>query len=193
MSSGATATNTRTVGGRLSTSAKPRVPGAASRPKRRHRTPPEPWQPRERTGPSRPRRCSAKREQARPTRAPSLPPSTFAVAAERSLPAVRDSPATRSETARRCRAPAPTPRRSGPSASPRAGTAAPPPRPRSSVHLPLMTSASKPSLAATSAEIIPVSLMGHSAAHFAALGAFGRSLSVGRAGRFAREPAPHVA
>jgi hypothetical protein len=92
-------------------------------------------------------------------------PSAYAAARVCSSPAARDSSAMRAANARRCRAPAPTHRRSARHGSLPAGTGVLRARLRSSVRLRLATATSRSSLPAVSPEIIPPSLMGHHAPH----------------------------
>jgi len=105
MSKGSTATNTRTVGGKLSTTAGPQAHGAAWRPKHRRRTRPERCRPKERNGPV-PARAMSLQVRARPKCAQwALPLSMlFAASSATSCRAARYSSARRGASAHRRRA-----------------------------------------------------------------------------------------
>jgi len=167
MSKGSTATNTRTVGGKLSTTAGPQAHGAAWRPKHRRRTRPERCRPKERNGPV-PARAMSLQVRARPKCAQwALPLSMlFAASSATSCRAARYSSARRGASAHRRRARAPISRRSCPCAPPPADTAPLPARPRSSVQLTIATSVLRSSLNPARLEIIPPWLMGHCVAHW---------------------------
>jgi hypothetical protein len=165
MSSGATATNTRTVGGSVSMTAGLQARDATSRRKRHRRTPAAHRQHAVRT-----ERCQlfarqvAPPEPARPARGVQCPGQRAAAAPTRRD--ARYSSSTRAVTARRLRGHAPTLQGSALRAEPPAGTTEPRARPRSSVRPPIATSVLRSSLNPASPGVIPPSLMGHATADF---------------------------
>ena len=159
MSTGSTATKTRTVGGRLSTSAAPGVRGVACPRRRRRRTRGVLHQPPRDTARGYHSRAGAgptPRERSRRAAVPSAPDASRLQASAASP----DSTSRRGGSDRRRRARAPTRPHAVPLAPPRECTAAPRPRPRSVVLLPSSTSVDA-NLPARGAAVIPASLMGH--------------------------------
>jgi hypothetical protein len=150
MSSGSTATNTRTVGGRLSTPAAPRALDVASRPKRRRRTRAGHHRPPERSVPCPPPlRWGLPAGRARQAHAVTV------ALVEPARSVARYSSSMRGGSVHRCRELAPTPRHSARPAPPHAETTPPHARPRPSVRLPIATSVLRSSLNPTSPGVIP--------------------------------------
>ena len=167
MSTGSTATKTRTVGGRLSMSAASGARGAACPRKRRRQMRGVLHQPPRDTARA---ECSpvragpARRERSRPAAVPLAPDASRPQAPAVSL----DSTSRREGSDRRRHAPAPTLPHAVLLARLRECTAAPRPRPRSVVLLPSSTSVDA-NLPPRGTAVIPASLMGHFALNFASL------------------------